>query len=83
MQMENEEVLTLLEAAALVKLNRTKLRRAIRRGLLAATNAGGRAGFRLLKSALFEWVRAGMPGIDPYTEEELEKFKDEEDEEAT
>jgi hypothetical protein len=71
----NEEVMmTLAEFATFVRLAKRPLYRAIRRGTLKATNVGGRAGFRILKSDGLAWVREGMKGTEPFNDEERTKL---------
>lgn len=60
----NDEVMDIEEAAVFVRLSKTLLRRAVKRGKLKAALIPGGGGHRFLRSALIEWVDAGCPGCE-------------------
>ena len=74
-----DDVLTLEEAAEMVKLSKPVLRRALTSYIaagraegegLAGGLASGAAGWRTTRRALLTWVESGMPGLDKAVDDE-------------
>lgn len=58
-----DEVLTIDEAAELVKLSKPLLLRALKSKDLLGGLAPAAGGYRITKRTLLDWVDAGMPGL--------------------